>query len=67
VVVLVVVVLMLVGWHLGRVGDGGGRMMGRGLGGGGLGRSPSGALVVVGFSFGGFARAVKGCGLQWWV
>ena len=41
VVVLVVVVLMLAGWRLGRVGDGGGRMMGRGLGEGGLGRSPS--------------------------
>jgi hypothetical protein len=33
VVVLGVVALMLVGWRLGRVGDGGGRMMGRGLGG----------------------------------
>lgn len=55
VVVLGVVALMLVGWWcLGGV-SGGGRMMGRGLGGGGLGRSPSDFFCF----FSSFVRSCK--------
>ena len=59
-------VAVLVRWCLGGVG-GCGRMMGRGLGGGGLGLSPSGYVIpLVGLLIFGLLGRLAGLWYLWW-